>query len=164
MSKIQIYVHGENSREAKLIEVLENASIKDLINDFQKEFTNTSNSEEIEIFLEDDESPVDKHHSVSENGIKKRGHIHCHRCKKIAVTVFYNGEDKSFHFPPSATTKSIMNKVVKAFNIKESDAGDYLLKLEDKTILQPSDHIGSFVTFPHCQIKLFLTPTQPVLG
>jgi hypothetical protein len=164
MNKIQVYVHGENSRDPKLIDVLENASVKDIILAFQKEFTNTSNPEEIEIFLEDAEDPLQKDQSADKIGIKKRMHIHCHRCKKIAVTIFYNGEDKSFNFPPSATSKIILKKAIKAFNINEADAGDYLLKLDDKTILQPSDHVGSFVSFPHCQIKLFLTPTKPVQG
>lgn len=164
MNKIQIYVHGENSRDPKLVEVPENASVKEIINLYQQQFSAAGSLDEIELFLEDEEDPKQKDHSGERDGIKKRIHIHCHRCRKIAVTIVYNGDDKTFTFSPSATAKKILKKAIHAFHINEADAGDYLLKLDDKTILQPSDHIGSFATFPHCQVKLFLTPTKPVQG
>lgn len=164
MNKIQVYVHGENSREPKLIEVPENALINDIIKIYQQEFPNSGAAEEIEIFLQDEEDARQKEQSCEKAGIKKKVHIHCHRCKRIAVTIIYNGDDKSFTFSPSATAKEILKRAIHAFNINETDAGDYLLKLDDKTILQPSDHIGSFTSFPRCQVKLFLTPTKPVQG
>lgn len=164
MNKTQIYVHGENSREPKLIEVPENASVKDIINKYQQEFPDTGTSDEIELFIEDEEDPKQKNQPDEKDWFKKRGHIQCHRCKKIAVTIVYNGDDKSFTFSPSTTTKKILKKAILAFGINEADAGDYLLKLDDRTILQPSDHIGSFTSFPGCQVKLFLTPTKPVQG
>ena len=164
MNKLQIYVHGENSRESKLVEVAENASVSDILNKYTQVFPGMGSADEIELFLEDEEDPKPMELSGEKAGIKKRMHVHCHRCKKIAVTVVYNGEDKSFTFAPSATAKKILKKAIHAFNISEADAGDYLLKLDDKTILQPSDHIGSFTSFPRCQVKLFLTPTKPVQG
>ncbi len=164
MNKTQIYVHGENSRDPKLMEVPENASVKHIIDQYLKEFPAAGSVDEIELFIEDEEDPKQKDHPGEKAGIKKRIHIHCHRCRKIAVTIIYNGDDKSFTFPPSATAKQVMKKAIQAFNINEADAGDYLLKLDDKTILQPSDHIGSFASFPRCQVKLFLTPTKPVQG
>lgn len=164
MDKIQIYVHGENSRELKSIEVSESSTVADILKAYQEAFPNAGSPDEIEIFLEDTDDPMQKNHSAEKSGVKKRSHIHCHRCKKVAVTIFYNGEDKLFHFPPSATAKNVLKKAIHAFNIKEADAGDYLLKLDDKTVLQATDHIGSFVSFPSCQLKLFLTPTKPVQG
>jgi hypothetical protein len=164
MDKFQIYVHGENARDPKLIELEENASIKDILKKYHQEFPDAGSPDEIEIFLEDDDAPIQKHHCTEEAGIKKRSHIHCHRCKKVVVTIVYNGDDKSFHFAPSATAKKILKKAIGAFNIHEEDANDYLLKLDDKTILQPSDHIGSFSVFPKCDVKLFLTPTKPIQG
>lgn len=164
MTKIQVYIHGENNREPKLIEIAENATVLEIIEAYLKEFPGTGNPQEIEIFLEDQDGPRQKDHDCQEAGIHKRGHIHCHRCNQIVVSIFYNGEDKPFHFPPATTGKTILKKAIHAFNISEADAGDYLLKLDDKTILLPSDHIGSFASYPHCQVKLFLTPTKPVQG
>jgi hypothetical protein len=164
MNKHQIYVHGENARDPQLVEISENANVNDIIDLYRQQFNQTTDSDQIELYLEDEDEPKSKKDQADKANIKKRSHVHCHRCKKIKVTVFYNGDDKSFEFPPSATTKKIMKKVVKEFGISESDSGDYLLKLDDKTILQPSDHIGSFSSYPLCQVKLFLTPTKPVQG
>jgi hypothetical protein len=135
MNKIQVYVHGENSRDPKLIEVPENATVSDIINAYQATFPNAGNQEEIEIFLEDKEEPIHRDHSGDKTGIKKKDHFHCHRCKKIAVTIFYNGEDKQVHFSPSITAKVILKKAVHTFNINESDAGDYLLKLRQNFVI-----------------------------
>lgn len=163
MNKIEIYVHGEGSRDPKLVEVAESASVKDLLNYYRQAFPGAGTSDDVELFFEDEEEPKEKGH-FGGAGIKKRIHIHCHRCRKIAVTIFYNGEDKQFSFPPSATARQILKKAIHAFQISEADAGDYLLKLDDKTILQPTDHIGSFASFPRCEVRLFLTPTKPVQG
>lgn len=164
MNQIQIYLHGENSRDFKLIEINENALIEDIIVIYQKEFLSGGSAEEIDIFLENDELPKNRKQSVNEYGIGKKNHVHAHRCKKIHVTVFYNGVDKPFELSPAVTSTVVLRKAVKAFDINEADASDYLLKLEDKTILQSTDHIGSYVSFPHCRLKLFLTPTKPVQG
>lgn len=164
MESTQIYIHGENSREPRLIEVSEKASIPDILKAYAKEFPETGQPEEISVFVEDEEEALIREKHIEPAGIRKRGHYHCHRCKKIEVTVFYNGEDKRLPFPPSTTAKLVLKKAVRAFQINEADAGDYLLKLEDRTVLQPADHIGSFASFPRCVLKLFLTPTKPVQG
>jgi len=164
MKSLEIYIHGENNREPKLVEVAENSTVPDIINRYKQEFHSDAPAEEIEIFIENEQEPVKKDRPSDEIGLKKRGHFHCHRCKKIAVTIIYNGEDKTFQFEPSATGKKILKKAIAAFNINEHDAGDYLLKLDDKTILQASDHIGSYASYPQCSVKLNLTPTKPVQG
>jgi hypothetical protein len=164
MNKNQIYVHGENNREPKLIEISEKISEVEIIEIYKDEFDAKHHEEVIEIFLEDEETLPFKNGHGPQHEFKKRSHIHCHRCKKITVTVFYNGDDKPVQFPPSVTAKVILKKAVSLFGIKEEDSSEYLLKLEDATILQPSDHIGSFAAYPQCQVKLFLTPTKPVQG
>ena len=164
MKTVQIYGHFENIREPKLIEVPENASVKQVLETVQQQFQPGLNVKELELYLEDQEQPLKKEEKAEPSGIKKKAHIHCHRCAKVQITVFYNGQDKPISFPPSATGKALLHKAIREFGISESDAGDYLLKLEDKTVLQSTDHIGSFVSYPHCAVKLFLTPTKPVQG
>ena len=164
MKNLEVYIHGEDNRETKLVEVLENSTVPDIINKYKQEFHSNAPAEEVLAFLENEKEPLKKDLPGGDIGLKKRIHFHCHRCKEIAVTIFYNGEDKTFQFEPSATGKTILKKAIAAFKINEHDAGDYLLKLDDKTILQPSDHIGSYASYPHCRAKLNLTPTKPVQG
>lgn len=164
MKTIQIYLHGENTREPKLVEVAEEASVKDVINKYQKEFPNSGQADEVEFFIEDEEEHRHKDEAGEKGGIKRKVHIHCHRCKKVAVSVSYNGQTITVNVPPSTTTKKILKQAVKKFNISDSDAADLLLKLGDGIVLQPGDHIGSFVAFPNCSIQLSLTPNKQVQG
>lgn len=164
MSKLQIYLHGENVPAPKFVEIAGSESLDDLVAIYLQQFPNAGQPHEIEVFMEDAEEAKEKHHSVDDAGIKHRSHIHCHRCKKVEVTVIYNGDDKSFEFAPAIKVKNVLKKAVAAFGISESDAGDYLLKLDDKTVLQLDEHIGSFTSYPRCQVKLFLTAKKPIQG
>ena len=164
MNKIEIYVHGENSREPKLVEVSENSSIAEIIDIYRQEFPGAGEAEEIELFVEEEQKPKPKHHRGEEHGIKKRHHVHGHRCKKVTVTVSYNSETKSLYLAPSTTAKKIKQEALEEFKINEADAGDLLMKLADGTVLQPTDHIGSFTTHNSCQVALFLTAANPVQG
>ncbi|WP_156123701.1 hypothetical protein [Flavihumibacter sp. ZG627] len=164
MKTIQIYVHGENNREPKLVEVSDEASVKDVINKYQQEFPGSGNPDEVELFLEDEEDHKQKDEIGGKGGIKKKVHIHCHRCKKVSVTIEYNGQTITQNVPPSTTAKKILKKSAKEFNISDGDAADLLLKLSDGTVLQPGDHIGSFVAFPNCSISLLLTANKQVQG
>lgn len=164
MSNIPIYVHGENVRDPKLMEVSEEASIKDIINSYREAFSIGGDGEEIFVFLEDEDEHKRNDRPDDVFSITRRAHFHCHRCKRISVSVTYNHETKSLSFAPSATVKKVKKEVLHVFGIKESDAGDMLLKLEDGTVLQPTEHIGSFATHHHCEVKLFLTPAKPIQG
>lgn len=164
MDKITIYIHGENHRDPKLVEVSENASIAEIIGIYSKEFPGSGDEHEIELFVEDEQDFKQKHLKGEEHGIKKRHHIHCHRCKKVNVLVTYNSETKSFSVAPSATIKKIEKDALKEFKINEADAGDFLLKLEDGTVLQPTEHIGSFASHDQCKVSLFLTAAKPIQG
>lgn len=164
MNKHQVYFHGENHREPKFIDISPEISVEEIIVIYQREFGEGSAVEEIELFVEDVDEPRPRHHRGEEAGIRHRGHIHFHRCKRIEVIIMYNGDDKTLSFPPSTTVKRIFLKAIEAFRISEKDAGDYVLKLEDGTILQSADHIGSFTAFPKCNIKLFLTAIKPIQG
>lgn len=164
MKTIQIYVHGENDRESKLVEVSENASVREILTKYQQEFPGSGSSDEIELFIEDEEEYKAKDEAGENAGIKNRVHVHCHRCKKVKVAVEYNGQSITLHVAPSATAKKILKKAAKDFKISDGDAADLLLKLHDGTVLQPTDHIGSFVAFPHCHLKLLLTANKQVQG
>ncbi len=164
-SKVEIYVHGENCAEPKLVEISTEATIADIINKY-REVMNMPHAkvEEIELFIEDEDQPKHKEHHHEHAGIKKRHHVHCHRCKNVAVTVEYNNQTHTISFQPSATGATVLKKAAVEFKISEKDAADLILKLPDGNILKSTDHIGSFVSHPHCQIKLLLIHNTQVQG
>jgi hypothetical protein len=165
MKTIQLYLHSENCREPKLVEVSTEATVADIINKY-REVMNLPDAkvDEIELFLEDEDDPKNKGHHHEHVGIKKRHHIHCHRCQKVAVSIEYNGQVKTLSVPPSATGAMILKKAAKEFHISDKDAADLVIKLPDGNVLQKTDHIGSFVSFPHCEIKLSLIHNTQVQG
>jgi hypothetical protein len=164
MDKHLIYLHGEGNRDVKSVEISADATVEDIIIIYQQQFPGGETTEEISLWIEEDETPRHRHAHHGEGGIHHRHHVHCHRCKTVEVVILYNGDDRSFAVAPSTTVKKVFQKAVHAFHISESDAGDYLLKLEDGTVLKPSEHIGSFTNFPRCHVKLFLTAAKPING
>src|ERR1700683_373865 len=107
MKIIEIYVHTTNGIEPKLIRTSEDATVKQLIETIvEAGELKTGQDEDIRLFLEDSDEPVELHRKLSECEIRHRHHVHCHRCHRVKVSVFYNGE-KHESFPPSATVTRI---------------------------------------------------------
>jgi hypothetical protein len=159
-----IYLHGEGTREPKATEIPPHATVEEIIVIYQQQFQDGGKIEEIMLFVEEEGEPKDRRHHHTDAGIHHRHHVHCHRCRQVDAIIFYNGDDKSFRVAPSMTIKSVFQKAIHAFGISESDAGDYVLKLDDGVTLRPSEHIGSFAKPPRCHVKLSLTAIQPVNG
>ena len=162
--RVSVFLHGEGNRDAKTVEIPAHATVEDIIIIYQQQFPSGVTTEEIFLWVEEEKTPKQRHAHHEEAGIHHRHHVHCHRCKTVEVVILYNGDDRSFPVTPSTTVKKIFEKAIHAFQISESDAGDYLLKLEDGTVLKPSEHIGSFTTFPRCHVRLFLTAKKPING
>lgn len=164
--EFEVYLHGEQLKDDKIIKVSNNQSVRDLLKSFLDFSKLGSDVNEIKLYLEDKEDFKDQNLNVMEIGIKRHSHIHCHRCRHISLTVTYNGQNKDRKFAPSATGKRILKWAIKEFEISESDAANLVLRINSPLgeILQSYGHIGSFVHFPHCKITLFLTPNIQVQG
>ena len=165
MKDLEIYIHAENCREKKLVKIPADATIDDIIKKYHHDFNISETGEEtVEVFIENKDSPHNKEHKADHCGIKHRHHIHCHRCHDVKTQVEYNGKTKHIKFPPSATGENVLKQSAEAFDINEIDAAKLVLELEDETVIESTDHLGSFVQFPHCSIKLFLRPNKQVQG
>ncbi len=51
MNKLQIYVHGENNRDPKLVKVAEKASVNEIISKYQQEFFVPGSADDIILVL-----------------------------------------------------------------------------------------------------------------
>jgi hypothetical protein len=155
---MNIYIHGENNKDAKSIDVPENSTNEEILLVYKEKFGNLIMQEEILVFVED-EQEHHEHHRHHHNT-----HIHCHRCKHITVSISYNTGIKAFHVAPSATGKKLLEKAANAFSILPIDAADLLLRLSDGKDIESTDHIGSFVSYPNCAIAISLVPNPQVKG
>jgi hypothetical protein len=166
MKNIELYVHSRDGVDPKLVQTSEESTITELL-----EIIVTAGGlggkveEEILVFTEDCDEPVERHRKLSECEIRHRHHIHCHRCRKVLVSVFYNGAHQE-SFAPATTVKRVLKWAIKAFKLSPADAADKILVLKGHgTEELPLDaHIGSFTQPHHCSVELCLTAPVEVQG
>jgi hypothetical protein len=166
MKEIDIYVHTHEGADPKLVKAAEDSSVQQLIDTITAASGLKSNPDEkVLLFLEDNDEPLETHRKLSECEIRHRHHVHCHRCHRIMVSVFYN-EEKHTTFPPSAMVKRVLKWAIKEFKLTPADAADKILVLQGsaKDELQLDAHIGSFARPHQCSVNLCLTAPVEVHG
>ncbi|MCZ7600609.1 MAG: hypothetical protein M5U09_26750 [Gammaproteobacteria bacterium] len=100
-------------------------------------------------------------------GIVHRGRVHVHRCRRVAVSVNFNGDTTGEDFPPSATVGRVKKWAVskKAFNLQSVDATEHVLQMCNSSTRPDEDvHIGTLVTAPDCRLCFDLVAKQRVEG
>ena len=166
MKQIEIYVHTHEGVEPKLVKAGDDFTVKQLLEAISAAGgLEGKPHEEILVFLEDCDDPVEHHRKLSECEIRHRHHVHCHHCHRIKVSVFYN-EAREEAFPPSATVKRVLKWAIKAFKLSPTDAADKILVLKGNASdeLDPAAHIGSYAKPHHCAVELCLTAPVEVNG
>lgn len=166
MKIIEVYVHTLKGVDPKLIKVGEDATVKQLLETIAEGGDGDAGPDgDVRLFLEDCDEPVESHRKLSECEIRHRHHVHCHRCHRVKVSVFYNGE-KHESFPPSATVKRVLKWAIKAFKLTPADAADMFLapKGNANDELPLDAHIGSFAKPNECTVDLCLTAPVEVNG
>jgi hypothetical protein len=160
MKEIELYVHSGKGPEPEMVKVSTDASVEDLLEKIREAGLCEGPKEELHIFAEDFDEPLQHGKSVEHCGVKHRHHIHCHRCHRVQVEISYNGVDKTHAFPPSMKVKGVLKWAVDAFGLKGADAENKVLRLAEppQTELLSDQHIGSFVHPPKCELKLCLVP------
>jgi hypothetical protein len=163
----QIYLHGEGLKETQFIEIDSETNISEIIKEFEV-ITGVASTQDapVECYADDEDSPLDKSSTAGSKKIDKRSHVHCHRCRKVELAAIYNGREEKFNFPPQTMVEKVFRKAIKEFKISDSDASNLVLRLGSGQgeILQDDDHIGSFVSYPACDLSLYLTPKKQVQG
>lgn len=167
MKEMEVYVHTPDSPEPKLVTVREDMTAKDLIEKIKSlGLLGNEPSEDLHLFLDDDEVVIEREKRLCDCGCHHRKHVHCHRCRRAKVTVTYNGRDIDRAFAPSTRIRRIRAWATREFALSETDAAETVLRLADKpdSDLPDDAHIGSFVKFPVCAVRLALVVKVAVQG
>jgi len=161
---IEIYIHGSGTTEEKLVAISEESTVRDLIEAARR--AGIADSSELILILEDEEEPLQPDDRLCDCGVKHKGHLSCHTCRKIEVTVHFNGQAASRSFAPSKKVKGVLKWALSEFGLTGVDAENKELRNggADGIILQSQQHIGSFVHHPHCSLELYLTGIVEVQG
>ncbi len=98
-------------------------------------------------------------------GIKNRERIHIHRCRKIKVSVNFNGKEAAESFPPSKTIAKVKRWADKQFGIEGVDATEHALQICG-TAKRPDEdtHLGTLVRSRNCEVCFDLVPKKRVEG
>lgn len=100
---------------------------------------------------------ADTSKTARELGLRRHGHLHCHACRRVQVTVRYNGE-KARSFPPQTTVNSVLAWAKHVFKIDRAAGADLLLRKCDKGawLSDPDEHIGIYADPGSCALCLDL--------
>jgi hypothetical protein len=163
MSKFEVFVITAEGPKPKRLQLEPEATCADLIAVAHLN-GGAKAPEEIFLFLEDEDEPLPHSHKLRECKLPAKPFLHCHRCRHVAVTVYYNGA-KEKRFAPSATVSKVLKWSVKEFGLTGQDAEDKVLRVDAKSQpLEPEVHIGSLAKHTTCSLNLYLTPLVLVEG
>jgi len=101
----------------------------------------------------DRHAPVDAGLTLEALELQRHRHIHCHRCRHIAVEVNFSGQTKRHKFSPAATVAVVTQWARKKFRLDPAAAAEYVLQICNTTDQPRSDvHLGELVQAPKCSI------------
>lgn len=163
--EIELFLQGEGIRDIMLIRVPQAGTVRDILTAARG--AGLTAAEGVDLSLEDEEAAVDLDLPIAATPIKHRSRIHVHRCRKVAVTVSFNGAQKDETFGPGATVKRVKRWAVgkQAFDLSDVDAAEHVLQLSGSSERPDEDlHIGTLVTHPRCSVSFDLVPKIRVEG
>lgn len=116
------------------------------------------------VFVEEDEEPVDPMTTIAKAGVKDQARVHLHRCKKIKVTAHYKANTDEKTFPPSATVAKVHRWASKLLP-SDIDKGEHVLQLcESDRRPSPKVQIGTLTRDGVCALCFDLVPSERIEG
>lgn len=165
---IKTHIYGEGRPTPFVVELPENATALELIAVAQTAGALPAEVEAKEFlaFVVDVDEAVPHDRPVHDPKGNHRLPIHLHRCRKIEVSVTFNGVTHAHGFAPSTHVSRILKWAVHKFGLTGPDAANKELRLDSTTglVLQDKAPIGSYVIHPKCGVLLFLTDIVQVQG
>lgn len=116
-------------------------------------FVAGSEDDNAEVVGDDDpDQPVLLSARVGDVGLTRHGHLHCHPCRRIQVTV-RKDETKTRKFAPTARVARVRRWALKAFGLSGQAASDFVLQLCDSDQRpRPNQHLSELAQSDTCSI------------
>lgn len=122
--------------------------------------------EDVIVFLEDEDEPLDENRQVSDCTDPTGIIVHLNHCRRVSVSVTFNGRTVENDFGPSATIARVKHWAAeREFGLSPEDAGEHFLQIvgtHDRLV--PGTHIGRLVNCPACSVAFDLVPDDRVNG
>jgi hypothetical protein len=166
MAGIQIFIQAEGVRDIRMLDVPRNASVRDVVTAAAAQGFLAAADGKAAVFAEDVDEALPLDATLEAAGIGHRGSVHVHRCRKVAVSVHFNGT-KSRTFAPGTTVHRVKEWAVskQGFNLSPVDAAEHVLQVTGTNDRPDEDvHIGTLVSVPNCALELDLVAKVRVEG
>ena len=167
MEKIELFVQGEGIKDIVLVEVATVGTVRDILVALKAAGHGLGHEEQVAVFLEEEENPIDLDQPLHQAGVHHRKHVHIHRCHHIEVTVNFKERSEKRQFSPSATIKRVKKWATgpQGFKMSELDASEHALQICGTSTRPDEDtHVGSLVSHPSCTVCFDLVPKKRVEG
>lgn len=101
----------------------------------------------------DAHAPVDANWTLERLELRRHRHVHCHRCRHIAVDVNFGGHTKARKFSPATTVGVVTRWARKVLHLDPAAAAEYVLRLCGSTEQPRQDkHLGDLVSGAICSL------------
>lgn len=163
MDRVDLFYQCEGFGEIGLIEVKADATFATV----KAELVDRHSLDEgVTLFLEDEDEPLDENRQVSDHTDPPSTIVHLNRCRRIAVSVTFNGHTVEDEFGPSATIARIKHWAAeREFGLSSEDAGEHYLQIagtQDRLV--PGTHVGRLAKCPACSVAFDLVSDDRVNG
>lgn len=162
MSHLEILLQGDELADVQLLSLAPDADLAALLAAAAKLLPPGLTGDWL-VFLQDDDTPL----KPGRLPRPKPGQplcLHIHRCRKIKVSVSFNGETKEVELAPSRTVEATKTlAAVKLFGMNRHDAAEHVLQLSGTAERPDADiHIGALAR--KCSVAFDLVPLVRVEG
>lgn len=121
--------------------------------------------ENLVLFHDEDEHPVDWKGPKLPGHIKHGAKLHLVRCREVTVTIHYLDQTANHRFAPGARVRRIKAWAVKHFKLAERDAAEHVLQLCNSTERPSTDTpLHKLTKRGHCELCFDLVPDIRVEG
>ena len=165
--EIELFLQGEGIPDITLVRVPRDGTTRDIVEAARARGLSAPDGAGAVVLVEDAEGPLAPDAPLEAAGIAHRGRVHVHRCRRVAVTVNFNADQKTEPFPPSATVARVKAWAVgkHGFGLTGIDATEHLLQACGSTARPDEDvHIGTLVEVSACGLCFDLVAKQRVEG
>ena len=160
----EVYIQIEDADGPHPIKVRDDDTIATVLARLRAEHPHANHEPELlAVFVEDAEEESRKDTKFCECHPHRPKILHCHRCREVKVTVFYNGEE-SREFRPNAKIRRVTEWAKAKFNVDKGRKWVLRVGSAEGEIQDFDTHVGKLVKFPHCQVALYLTERCLIQG
>lgn len=163
MSKIVIFVQVQGRPGVTEIELVEGASVADLLAALAA--ASIPVDAETSIYIDEAEEHFDYERRDHPCGLKRGCRVHVCRCRRIATTVNFLEKTGERAFPPGVRVRAVKAWAVHHFGMNPKDAAEHVLQLCNSSERPASDTpLQQLTKNNRCEVCFDLVPEKRVEG